>query len=73
MSGRDPYEELLDELVAAIELRECGDPDGRDWSLDARIRRLEHRLMEQHRWRSNARPTGPRTTEEVRPLAASHP
>ena len=47
----DPYEELIEELVSAIELRECGDPDGRDWSVDTRIRRLEQALLEQHRWR----------------------
>ena len=51
MAAADPYEELIQELVSAIELRECGDPDGRDWSVDTRIRRLEQALLEHHRWR----------------------
>ena len=55
----DPYEALLEELIHAIELRECGDPDGPDWATPARIRDLERRLLEEYRmrpgrWRSDA-------------------
>lgn len=55
--GDDGYEVLLEELVAAIELRETGDLDVIDSSVDVRIRRLECELLAQHRtrpgrWRS---------------------
>jgi hypothetical protein len=40
---------LIDELVAAVEERECADPDGRDWRVEARIRRLERTLLETYR------------------------
>jgi hypothetical protein len=46
----DAYEALIEELVQAIELRECGDADG-DWSVASRIRQLEQELVEQHRFR----------------------
>jgi hypothetical protein len=36
---------LLDELVTAIEQRDESDPDSHDWTIDARIRRLERRLV----------------------------
>jgi hypothetical protein len=47
----ETYDELLDELVSAIELREVSDPDARDWSVESRIRRLELALVERHRVR----------------------
>jgi hypothetical protein len=47
----DPYDATLEELIHAIELRECGDPDGADWATPARIRDLERRLLEEYRMR----------------------
>jgi hypothetical protein len=69
----DPYEELIEELVSAIELRECGDPDGRDWTVDSRIRRLEQALLEQHRWRPSrtAMTTGEATPHGILVSTAS--
>ena len=40
---------VLDELVGAIELRDDGDPDSHDWTIEARIRVLERRLAEVYR------------------------
>lgn len=51
MAADDGYEALIEELVAAIELRETGDVDGVDATLDTRIRRLECELMTAHRMR----------------------
>lgn len=36
--------ELMDELVAAIELRDASDPDAPAWEAAARIERLEEEL-----------------------------
>jgi hypothetical protein len=36
---------VLDELIAALELRDAGDPDVPSWEADARIRRLEAELV----------------------------
>ena len=36
---------LLDDLVAALELRDAGDPDSPPWAADVEIRRLERRIM----------------------------
>jgi hypothetical protein len=56
----DPtIERLLDELVAAVDERECGDPDGRDWLVETRIRGIERTLLETYRLR-------PRPPIEVR-------
>lgn len=35
---------LMEELVASIEQRDCGDPDAPAWEASARINRLEHEL-----------------------------
>lgn len=51
MGAQVPYDELLEELLSAIELREDGDPDVRDWAIEARIRRLERQLLERRRYR----------------------
>jgi hypothetical protein len=51
VTARDGYEDLIEELVGAIELRECGDPDGSPWAAASRIRRLEQQLLEEHRRR----------------------
>jgi len=45
----DDLATLLDELVTAIELRDESDPDSHDWTIDARVRRLERRLVLIHR------------------------
>src|ERR1044071_3387920 len=45
----DDLATLLDELVTAIELRDESDPDSHDWAIDARVRRLERRLVLLHR------------------------
>jgi hypothetical protein len=65
--GTETFEDLLDELVGAIELRECGDPDGRDWSVEARIRRLEQRLLTEHRIRPGRALRVARTGRTVEP------
>jgi hypothetical protein len=36
--------ELLDDLVTMVELREIHEPDAPDWTVEARIRRLEREL-----------------------------
>ena len=36
---------LLDDLVAALELRDAGDPDSPPWAADVEVRRLERRIM----------------------------
>jgi hypothetical protein len=41
----DDLATLLDELVTAIEQRDESDPDSHDWTIDARVRRLERRLV----------------------------
>ena len=35
---------LMEQLIAAIELRDSSDPDAPPWEADAEIRRLEHEL-----------------------------
>ena len=47
---RETFEQLLVELLGAIEQRECSDPDSRDWFVDARIRRLEREILEVSRF-----------------------
>ncbi len=62
MDLTDDLATLLDELVTAIELRDESDPDSHDWAIDARVRRLERRLVLLHRteWpRSLLRETEP--------------
>lgn len=54
MRGEEAFDELLDELIGAIEERECADPDGRDWGVEARIRRLECQLLDRYRVRPRA-------------------
>lgn len=41
---------LLEDLVAAIEERDTGDPDGGDWLVSRRIRRLERELAMAYRY-----------------------
>jgi hypothetical protein len=48
MQTERSFEVLLDDLVAAIEERECADHDARDFHVDARIRRLERALLERY-------------------------
>ena len=45
MDLTDDLATLLDELIIAIEQRDEGDPDSHDWTIDARVRRLERRLV----------------------------
>jgi hypothetical protein len=45
MDLTDDLATLLDELITAIELRDESDPDSHDWTIDARVRRLERRLV----------------------------
>ncbi|HET7725708.1 MAG TPA: hypothetical protein VFK54_00135 [Candidatus Limnocylindrales bacterium] len=44
-----PLDAVLEELVAAIEERDLGDPDAVDWSVGVRIRRLERDLVAAYR------------------------
>jgi len=73
---RETLDELVDQLVAAIELRECGDPDGWDWTVDRNIRLLERMLLERHR-HAAGRGEGRCSPEPVRhiggPIAAGAP
>jgi hypothetical protein len=40
--------DIIEDLIDTIELRDAGEPDTR-WEADARIRRLEHELVERFR------------------------
>jgi hypothetical protein len=63
-------EHLLDELVAAVEERECGDPDSRDWQVETRIRRIERTLLESYRLRPRRPPIEVRTDPRLEGLPA---
>lgn len=61
---------VLDELVAAIDQRETGDPDAGDWSIAVRIRRLERDLADA--WRSEpGRRRAAESEERTRPEDAA--
>jgi len=45
MKPTDDLATLLDELITAIEQRDESDPDSHDWTIDARVRLLERRLV----------------------------
>jgi len=55
MDRARPLAALLDDLVAAIEEREIGDPDAGDWLIATRIRRLERDLVLAYRTNPDAR------------------
>jgi hypothetical protein len=49
MRQQQALSQVLDELVSAIEMRDVADPDSYDWTVDARIRTLERRLVDLRR------------------------
>jgi len=61
MDRARPLAALLDDLVAAIEEREIGDPDAGDWLVGRRIRRLERDLVVAYRTDPDARWQGDAT------------
>jgi len=58
MERSRPLSALIDDLVAAIEERDIGDPDAGDWLIGTRIRRLERDLVMAYRTDPDARRQG---------------
>lgn len=65
----DSLLQLMEELVASIELREAGDPDAPAWEAQRRIERLEEELAQ--RFRSGPERSGARVTSPDEALAGS--
>lgn len=65
----DSLLQLMEELVASIELREAGDPDAPAWEAQRRIERLEEELAQ--RFRCGPQRSGVRVTSPDEALAGS--
>lgn len=65
----DSLLQLMEELVASIELREAGDPDAPAWEAQRRIERLEEELA--RRFRSGSPPSGIRVAASDEVLVGS--
>ena len=61
----DSLLQLMEELVASIELREAGDPDAPAWEAQRRIERLEEELAQRFRFGPQRSGLGVTAPDEV--------
>lgn len=61
----EPLLDLMEELVASIELRDAGDPDAPPWEAASRIARLEEELARRVRAGEARRAAGAVGSEEA--------